>query len=100
MLGALLGQGCQTREPSGGSLRWSVQARAGWRHRRAENVDFAIEFLERKGIGVYGGCVGGDVARRIEFIPGDASVTLRKSPGLAANRSRPKVPIRARGYAA
>jgi chemotaxis protein CheD len=64
------------------------------------NVDFAMEFLERERIGVYGGCVGGGVARRIEFIPGVASVTLRKSPELAANSSRPEVPIHVRGYAA
>lgn len=63
-------------------------------------LDARMEFLEREGIGVYDGCVGGAVARRIEFIPGNASVTVRKYPEHAANASRPEVPVHVRGYAA
>jgi chemotaxis protein CheD len=99
MLGALFAKGA-SRE----SLQAKVYGGASMFERGGDigmrNVGFAIDFLEREGISIYGGCVGGTVARRIHFVPSSATVTIKTSPNFAANGPSQNTASAIRGYAA
>lgn len=53
------------------------------------NVDTALSFLRARRIPVFGGCVGGSVARRIDFLPAEGRITLKRFPETPDNDEMP-----------
>ncbi|MBY3155367.1 chemotaxis protein CheD [Rhizobium laguerreae] len=87
MLATMLARGATINDLQakvyGGAATLSTSCDVGER-----NVEFALAYLDRERIPVFGGCVGGGLARRITFIPGDGDVVLHRRPTVAANTVR------------